>query len=81
MLAWVKAGTLVFWGLALTAWLLNWSGLLAWLPAAALLIAAIHALEVAYFWLRLKQHSPEPEKDALHILVFGVFHMQRFMRT
>ncbi len=75
-----KIATLLFWLLAALAWLQGWDGWLAWLPPFAVLVAAIHALEVAYFWLGLKQHSQQPGLDALQVFVFGIFHLQRFIR-
>lgn len=75
-----KTVTVVFWCLALVAWQQQWQGWLAMLPVAALVVAAIHLLEVAYFWFSLKPRSQQPVKDALQILLFGIFHLQRFMR-
>lgn len=75
-----KAVTLVFWLLALVAWTQGWEGWLAMLPTAAVVIAGIHVLEVAYFWTSLKQRSNNPGMDALQIFIFGIFHMQRFIQ-
>lgn len=74
-----KSFTALFWLLALASYLMAWPGLLSYLPVAALVIAAIHVLEVAFFWFSLKDNSQAPGKDALLIMIFGIFHMQRFM--
>ncbi len=74
-----KAATVVFWLLALASYIMQWPGLLAYLPLAALIIAGAHLLETAFFWFSLKANSANPVKDAALIMVFGIFHMQRFM--
>ncbi len=74
-----KAATIVFWLLALASYILQWPGLLSYLPLAALIVAGIHVLEVAFFWLSLKNKSDNPSKDATLIMIFGIFHMQGFM--
>lgn len=74
-----KAATVVFWLLALASYWMQWPGLLSYLPAAALIIAGAHVLETAFFWFALKSKSDAPAKDAALIMVFGIFHMQRFM--
>ena len=42
-------------------------------------MAGAHVLETAFFWFALKAKSDNPGKDAALIMVFGIFHMQRFM--
>jgi putative membrane protein len=74
-----KAATVVFWLLALASYIMQWPGLLSYLPLAALIIAGAHVLETAFFWFSLKANSENPVKDAALIMVFGIFHMQRFM--
>lgn len=74
-----KAATLLFWLLALVSYLMQWPGLLSYLPVAALVVAGIHVLETSFFWLSLKTKSEAPAKDALLIMIFGFFHMHRFM--
>lgn len=74
-----KAATVVFWLLAGASYTLQWSGLLSYLPLAAAIIAGAHVLETAFFWFALKSKSDNPVKDAALIMVFGIFHMQRFM--
>lgn len=74
-----KAATVVFWLLALASYIMQWPGLLSYLPLAALIIAGAHLLETAFFWFSLKANSANPVKDAALIMVFGIFHMQRFM--
>lgn len=74
-----KFFTLVFWILALASYVLQWPGLLSYLPVAALVIAGAHVLEVAFFWFSLKGNSQNPTKDAVLIMIFGIFHMQQFM--
>lgn len=74
-----KTITAVFWLLALASYIMQWPGLLSYLPLAALIVAAIHVLEVSFFWFSLKGNSSNPKKDAALIMVFGIFHLQRFM--
>lgn len=74
-----KTLTVVFWLLALAAWVLEWPGLLSYLPLAALVVAGAHVLEVLFFWFSLKDNSNSPGKDAAQIMIFGIFHLQRFM--
>lgn len=74
-----KAATAIFWLLALASYIMQWPGLLSYLPLAALIVAAAHVLEVTFFWFALKQHSEKPAKDALFIMIFGIFHLQGFM--
>ena len=74
-----KAATVVFWLLALASYIMRWPGLLSYLPLAGLVVAGAHVLETACFWLALKAKSDNPGKDAALIMVFGIFHMQRFM--
>jgi len=74
-----KFFTAVFWLLALASYMMEWPGLLGYLPMAAAVIASIHVLEVAFFWFSLKKESKAPGKDALQIMIFGIFHLQRFM--
>lgn len=74
-----KTITAVFWLLALASYIMQWPGLLSYLPLAALIVAGIHVLEVSFFWFSLKSNSSNPKKDAGLIMVFGIFHLQRFM--
>jgi putative membrane protein len=74
-----KAATLAFWMLAMASYVLQWPGLLSYLPLAALIVAGVHVLETAFFWLSLKDKSEKPSKDAALIMVFGIFHLQGFM--
>lgn len=74
-----KAATLIFWLLALASYIMQWPGLLSYLPLAAVIIAAAHVLEASFFWFALKGKSENPSKDAALIMVFGIFHMQQFM--
>lgn len=76
-----KVVTLLFWLLAAIAWFQGWQGWLGWLPSIALAVAAIHVLEVAYFAIALKDRSDNVVMDALQIMVFGMFHMQRFINV
>jgi len=75
-----KIATLIFWLLAAVAWLQGWQDWLGLLPTIALAVAAIHVLEVTYFWVALKDRSSNPVADALQIFIFGIFHMQRFIK-
>lgn len=75
-----KAATVVFWLLALASYIMQWPGLLSYLPLAALIIAGAHVLETSFFWFSLKSKSSNPGKDAVLIMIFGIFHMQRFMQ-
>jgi len=74
-----KLFTALFWMLALASYVMAWPGLLSYLPMAAVVIAGAHVLEVAFFWFALKDKSQQPGKDAALIMIFGIFHMQRFM--
>jgi putative membrane protein len=74
-----KAATVIFWLLALASYIMQWPGLLSYLPLAALVVAGFHVLEMAFFWFSLKDKSNNPGKDAILIMVFGIFHLQKFM--
>jgi putative membrane protein len=74
-----KAATLVFWLLALASYIMQWPGLLSYLPLAAVIVAGAHVLESVFFWFSLKSNSNNPGKDAALIMIFGIFHLQRFM--
>lgn len=74
-----KIATLVFWLLALLVWSQGWDGYLGWLPTIALVVAGIHVLEVLYFWFAFRKDSQNPLADAVQILVFGIFHLRRFI--
>jgi len=74
-----KAATVMFWLLALASYIMQWPGLLSYLPLVALIVAGAHVLEVSFFWFALKKYSDKPVKDASLILIFGIFHLQRFM--
>ena len=75
-----KISTVLFWFLAATSYVQEWTGFLSYLPLVALVVAAVHVLEVIFFWVSLKDNSNEPKKDALFIMIFGIFHLQRFMK-
>jgi putative membrane protein len=74
-----KAATVVFWMLALASYIMQWPGLLSYLPLAAIIVAGAHVLETTFFWFALKAKSEQPGKDAMLIMIFGIFHLQRFM--
>ncbi|MAD44515.1 MAG: hypothetical protein CMI02_06135 [Oceanospirillaceae bacterium] len=74
-----KFATLVFWLLVILAQVFSWPGLLSWLPACGLAVLAIHVLEVLYFWFAFRSQSHAVGKDALQILIFGIFHLRRFI--
>ena len=74
-----KVATVIFWLLALASYIMQWPGLLSYLPLAALIVAGAHVLETAFFWFSLKDKSEKPAKDAALIMVFGIFHLQQFM--
>lgn len=74
-----KVATVLFWLLALASYVMQWPGLLSYLPLAALIVAGAHVLETAFFWFSLKANSENPKKDAALIMVFGIFHLQGFM--
>ncbi len=75
----MKTVTLVFWVLVIIAWVQEWGGLLGYLPMAGVAVAAIHVLEVLLFVTVLSKRSRNVPMDALLIMIFGVFHLQRFM--
>ncbi|MDF1764739.1 MAG: DUF1145 domain-containing protein [Oleibacter sp.] len=75
----MKAVTLLFWIIAFFAWQQDWQGTLSWLPITALIIAAVHVLEVLFFVFSLRQKSNNVALDAIQIFVFGMPHLQRFM--
>ena len=74
-----KVATVIFWLLALASYLMQWPGLLSYLPLGALVVAGFHVLETAFFWFSLKAKSENPGKDAALIMIFGIFHLQGFM--
>jgi uncharacterized protein YhhL (DUF1145 family) len=76
-----KAATVLFWLLALASYIMQWPGLLSYLPLAALIVAGAHVLETAFFWFSLKAKSENPTKDAALIMVFGIFHLGKFMKA
>lgn len=71
--------TVAFWLLALASYIMQWPGLLSYLPLAALIVAGFHILETTFFWVSLKDKSNNPGKDAALIMVYGIFHLQKFM--
>lgn len=75
-----KISTVIFWLLAMVSYVQEWEGLLSYLPLVALVVAAVHVLEVIFFWVSLKDNSDNPKKDALFIMIFGIFHLQQFMK-
>lgn len=75
-----KISTVLFWLLAMVSYVQEWTGLLSYLPLVALVVAAVHVLEVIFFWVSLKDNSDNPKKDALLIMIFGIFHLQQFMK-
>ena len=76
-----KAITLLFWLSVLVTTVIKFEGVLAWLPLVGLIVLILHLLEAALFWISFKQHSQQPKTDALSILVFGIFHFKRFIRS
>jgi len=76
-----KAITLLFWLSVLVTTVIKFEGVLAWLPLVGLIVLILHLLEAALFWISFKQHSRQPKTDALSILVFGIFHFKRFIRS
>ena len=76
-----KVVTLLFWVLSIMAAVQGWDGLLGWLPTIAMVVAGIHVLETAYFWMALKHKSANPVADAVQVFIFGIFHMRRFIQT
>ncbi|UZK02537.1 DUF1145 domain-containing protein [Venatoribacter cucullus] len=74
-----KTATLMFWLLALLVWSQGWGGYLGWLPVMALVVLGVHVLEVLYFWVAFRKDSHNPLADAVQILVFGIFHLRRFI--
>lgn len=74
-----KLATLVFWLLALLVWSQGWDGYLGWLPVMALVVLGVHVLEVLYFWVAFRKDSTNVPADALQILLFGIFHLRRFI--
>lgn len=75
----LKIGTVLFWCLAVYLQWVSHEGLLAWVPQLVLIILAVHVIEIAVFWLLLRAKSRRPLLDAGQILVFGIFHMQKFI--
>lgn len=75
-----KISTVIFWLLAMVSYVQEWEGVLSYLPLVALVVAAVHVLEVIFFWVSLKDNSDNPKKDALFIMIFGIFHLQQFMK-
>lgn len=75
----MKAMTLVFWGLAITGWIQGWDGLLGYLPIVGGVVALIHVLEVLLFLAMFRKKSTNVRLDAAQVFVFGMFHMQKFM--
>ncbi|MBC9252481.1 hypothetical protein A9179_19630 [Pseudomonas alcaligenes] len=77
MLNIAKGALLLFWLLALVNLLQPFAG--PYLSWAALLILAVHVLEVAVLHGRL-QRQAEPGKDRLLVLLFGVLHIRQLSR-
>lgn len=75
----MKAITLVFWVLAITAWIQGWDGVLSYLPTIGGVVALIHVLEVLLFLAIFRKKSTNVRLDALQVFVFGMFHLQKFM--
>lgn len=69
-----KVATVVFWLTAIAIQILNINGPAAWLPIIALIIAAIHIVEVALFLTLYREISETTFKDSALILIFGIFH-------
>ena len=74
-----KMATVLFWLLAVASFVMQWPGVLSYLPLVALVVLAVHVLETAFFWFSLKDNSANPKKDALLVMIFGIFHLQSFM--
>ncbi|MCA6063689.1 DUF1145 domain-containing protein [Thalassolituus marinus] len=74
-----KIATLIFWVLVVLAWAFDWPGVLGWLPECGVAVAAVHVLEVVYFWFAFRQRSTAVLNDVALIMVFGIFHLRRFI--
>ncbi|MDK2779458.1 MAG: DUF1145 domain-containing protein [Pseudomonadota bacterium] len=74
-----KPATLFFWLLVVLAWIFDWPDVLGWLPETGLAVLAVHGLEVLYFWVAFRGKSQAVGSDALQILIFGIFHLRRFI--
>lgn len=79
MLAFNKFATLMFWLAVALAFIFNWPGEAGWFREAGMVIAVIHLLEVLYFVIAFRNKSREVLKDAALIMVFGIFHLRRFV--
>ncbi|WP_430461031.1 DUF1145 domain-containing protein [Thalassolituus sp. LLYu03] len=79
MLAFNKFATLMFWLAVALAYVFNWQQEAGWFREAGLVIGAIHLLEVLYFFIAFRDKSQDVMKDAGLILVFGIFHLRRFV--
>jgi len=79
MLAFNKFATLMFWLAVALSFVYHWPGELGWFRTAGLVIAAVHLLEVLYFLLMFRAKSTDVMKDAVLILVYGIFHLRRFV--
>lgn len=75
----MKTVTLLFWVLVIAATVQGWEGLLGYLPTVGLVVAGIHVLEVLFFWVAFRKKSTNVKLDAAQVMVFGMFHMQKFM--
>ena len=75
----MKTVTLLFWVLVIAATVQGWEGLLGYLPTVGLVVAGIHVLEVLFFWVAFRKKSTNVKLDATQVMVFGMFHMQKFM--
>ena len=79
MLAFNKFATLMFWLAVALAFIFNWQQEAGWFREAGMVIGVIHLLEVLYFLLAFRTKSTEVMKDAALIMVFGIFHLRRFV--
>ncbi|MFY9178806.1 MAG: hypothetical protein WAO12_03380 [Venatoribacter sp.] len=74
-----KIITLAFWVLAIYIWWQGWESIYI-IPQIALVVAGVHLLEVAFFWLFHRAKSNYPRLDAAGVFIFGVFHLLPIMR-
>lgn len=75
-----KIITIIFWLAALTCWVIGAEGIWAWLPKIADVILIIHVFEVAVFLTMFRKYSQQPALDAVQVLIFGMFHLQGFIK-
>ena len=69
-----KTIIVLFWIISFLTAFFDIDGALGWFPITALFIGAVHFLEIVLFLSLYKKFSQAPEKDAVFILIFGIFH-------